>query len=37
LIDILPFLYIVGLVAIAVSGRDQRLGDMAAGTIVVRA
>jgi uncharacterized RDD family membrane protein YckC len=35
-IDLLPFLYIVGLVAIAVSDRDQRLGDMAANTTVVR-
>lgn len=36
LIDGLPFLYLVGLAAIAISGRDQRLGDRAANTLVVR-
>ena len=37
LIDGLPFFYLIGLVCIAVSARAQRLGDMAAGTIVVAA
>lgn len=36
LIDILPGGYLVGMVAIVASTRNQRLGDMAAGTIVVR-
>lgn len=36
-IDFLPGFYGFGLVAIVVSGRSQRLGDLAAGTFVVRA
>lgn len=36
LIDILPGFYLVAIVTIFVSKRNQRLGDMAAGTIVVR-
>src|SRR2546428_4264883 len=36
-VDFLPVLYGVGLVAIIVSPRYQRLGDLAAGTFVVRA
>ena len=36
-IDGLPFLYLVGLVSVAVTQKRQRLGDLAAGTIVVRA
>jgi uncharacterized RDD family membrane protein YckC len=36
-VDGLPFLYLVGIITIAASKRDQRVGDMAAGTIVVRA
>jgi uncharacterized RDD family membrane protein YckC len=36
-VDGLPVLYIVGLVTVAVSQRNQRLGDLAAGTLVVRA
>ncbi|MDE3102944.1 MAG: RDD family protein [Chloroflexota bacterium] len=36
-VDFLPALYGVGLLAIVVSGRAQRLGDLAAGTFVVRA
>jgi uncharacterized RDD family membrane protein YckC len=36
-VDGLPFLYLLGVIVIAISGRDQRLGDMAAGTLVVRA
>jgi uncharacterized RDD family membrane protein YckC len=31
------FLYLVGLITIAVSKKDQRIGDMAANTLVVRA
>ena len=37
IIDGLPFLYIVGLIAVAVTEKNQRLGDLAAGTTVVRA
>ena len=37
IVDILPFLYLVGLISVAVSRKDQRLGDLAAGTLVVRA
>lgn len=33
--DFLPFCYIFGLISMAVSGKFQRLGDMAAGTLVV--
>lgn len=36
IIDALPFLYLLGLVSVAVSKRNQRLGDLAAGTIIVR-
>jgi uncharacterized RDD family membrane protein YckC len=36
LVDMLPFSYAIGIVAILVSSKNQRLGDMAAGTIVVR-
>jgi uncharacterized RDD family membrane protein YckC len=35
-VDFLPTLYIVGLVLILVTDRWQRLGDIAAGTVVVR-
>jgi len=35
-IDWLPAFYLVGLVTVAVSGRNQRLGDLAADTAVVR-
>ena len=37
IVDGLPFLYIVGLIAIFASQRKQRVGDMAAGTLVVKA
>jgi uncharacterized RDD family membrane protein YckC len=38
LVDALPFLYLVGLITILVTrSRAQRLGDLAAGTTVVRA
>lgn len=36
LVDILPGTYLVGMVAVLASAKNQRLGDMAAGTIVVR-
>jgi len=35
-VDILPLYYIVGLVSMVVSEEAKRLGDMAAGTIVIR-
>lgn len=35
-VDFLPGWYVVGAIAILVSPRSQRLGDLAAGTIVVR-
>jgi uncharacterized RDD family membrane protein YckC len=35
-IDLLPGTYLVGIVSILVSSRNQRLGDHAAGTLVVR-
>lgn len=38
LIDVLPFLYIVGFIAIFATGaRRQRIGDLAASTVVVEA
>lgn len=36
LVDFLPVLYVVGAVMIVVTRQHQRLGDVAAGTIVVR-
>jgi uncharacterized RDD family membrane protein YckC len=36
LIDGLPLLYVPGITSILLTGRNQRLGDLAAGTIVVR-
>jgi uncharacterized RDD family membrane protein YckC len=36
-IDALPFLYLLGLIVMVSSKRKQRLGDMAAGTVVVKA
>jgi hypothetical protein len=36
LVDLLPFLYATGAVCILVTQNNQRLGDMAAGTIVAR-
>lgn len=36
IVDALPFLYLVGLITIAVTKRNQRLGDLAARTLVVR-
>ncbi len=36
LIDSIPLVYVVGAVSILVTNRNQRLGDLAAGVIVVR-
>jgi uncharacterized RDD family membrane protein YckC len=36
LIDILPTAYLVGLASILITKRNQRLGDLAAGTLVIR-
>jgi hypothetical protein len=36
LVDLLPGMYLVGIVSILVTRRNQRLGDVAAGTLVVR-
>jgi uncharacterized RDD family membrane protein YckC len=36
IIDGLPVFYLLGFILIAVSSKNQRLGDMLAGTIVVR-
>lgn len=36
LVDVLPGVYAVGMVAVLASRHNQRLGDMAAGTLVVR-
>ena len=36
LIDILPTVYLVGATSIVVSDHNQRVGDLAAGTLVVR-
>src|SRR5436190_1353277 len=35
-VDILPGMYLVGITSILISARNQRLGDLAAGTLVVR-
>ena len=35
-VDFLPLGYFVGMIAIIANGRNQRLGDLVAGTIVVR-
>ncbi|HKQ50861.1 MAG TPA: RDD family protein [Pyrinomonadaceae bacterium] len=34
--DILPFFYSIGLISTFISRRDQRVGDLVAGTVVVR-
>jgi uncharacterized RDD family membrane protein YckC len=36
LIDFLPAFYLVGMTSIVVTGKNQRLGDIAAGALVVR-
>jgi len=35
-VDFLPFYYLIGSVCVLATGRRQRLGDLAAGTVVVR-
>jgi uncharacterized RDD family membrane protein YckC len=37
IVDNFPFFYIVGFVAIFLTERNQRVGDLVAGTVVVRA
>jgi uncharacterized RDD family membrane protein YckC len=37
IVDILPAFYLVGIVAVLVTDRKQRLGDIVADTVVVRA
>jgi uncharacterized RDD family membrane protein YckC len=36
IVDCLPAFYVVGVIAIMITSRNQRLGDLAAGTYVVR-
>lgn len=36
-IDSLPFLYLVGIIVVYVTDREQRIGDLAANTLVLRA
>jgi uncharacterized RDD family membrane protein YckC len=36
LVDVLPGMYLVGAIAIFATGKNQRLGDLVAGTVVVR-
>ncbi|MDQ4142652.1 MAG: RDD family protein [Actinomycetota bacterium] len=36
IVDILPGMYAVGMISVLVTTRNQRLGDLAAGTLVVR-
>lgn len=37
IVDVLPLLYLVGLIVILLTDRNQRLGDVVADTVVVRA
>ncbi len=37
LVDTLPFLYLLGLIVMLLTERKQRIGDLAAGTVVVAA
>lgn len=37
IVDVLPVLYLVGIVAVLLTDREQRLGDIVADTVVVRA
>lgn len=37
IVDALPVLYLVGIIVVLVTDREQRLGDIAADTVVVRA
>jgi len=36
IVDFLPAFYVVGVIAILATSQNQRLGDLAAGTLVVR-
>jgi uncharacterized RDD family membrane protein YckC len=36
IVDVLPFAYAIGIIAILISKKNQRLGDLAAGAVVVR-
>ena len=36
IIDLLPVFYLIGIVSILVTAKNQRLGDLVAGTVVVR-
>src|SRR5207244_5263014 len=36
IVDFLPFFYLVGTISIIATARDQRLGDLAPGTLVIR-
>ena len=36
IVDALPFAYAIGIIAILIGKKNQRLGDIAAGTIIVR-
>jgi uncharacterized RDD family membrane protein YckC len=36
IVDFLPFFYALGLIVLFINGRGKRLGDLAAGTIVIR-
>jgi uncharacterized RDD family membrane protein YckC len=36
IVDFLPLFYLVGTISIVATGHDQRLGDLAAGTVVTR-
>lgn len=36
IVDFLPFFYLVGTICIVATERDQRIGDLAAGTLVAR-
>jgi uncharacterized RDD family membrane protein YckC len=36
IVDVLPAMYAIGMLSIFVTGRNQRLGDLAAGTLIVR-
>lgn len=37
IIDVLPFLYLIGIIVVMLTDRKQRLGDVVANTVVVRA
>jgi uncharacterized RDD family membrane protein YckC len=37
IVDVLPVFYLVGLICVAATSKKQRLGDLAAGTVVVEA